>query len=543
MLSLATAVSVNGQSADSTLHTADSVFTRNISRYDSATDRINQRIDSVQNKVNQWAHPDLSIWRGKLRSRHKADTLARAASMDSTRQRLSQKIDSLKQLGQPTERWSRQLDSLNQLSPQKYLQQAQGKVNALESTINQPGEQIESKVNEKLNLMNQEGGSQANLPGNAEIPGANLKVDVGDQLQLPKSDLDIQNSLQNADNPLQEELGELNELKGKMGEVKSLPQEQIGKVKSIEEVQAAQGKLGEANALTDQVQTYGEDAKNIAQGEWGEVKQVPEALEGRVKKLDGVDQLTKQNEGLSEYQELIGKGNDPEAMKQLAKQQTMTYAKNHFAGKEEVLRAAMDKMEKLKTKYLSLDSLTNLPRYRPNVMKGKPFIERLVPGITLQIQKSSYMLLDYQPRLSYRISGRLSAGLGWNERIGIQKKFRITTFDRIYGPRMFVNGVVWRGFAAHAEVEKIRTLVPASLVPFADARGKAWLWSVFVGLEKSYTFSKHVKGHFQFLYNLYDDHDSSPYVDRFNVRFGFEIPLRKRQQQKIKSTQPNEGRP
>ncbi|MFZ5971149.1 MAG: hypothetical protein ACOYXA_06120 [Bacteroidota bacterium] len=525
---VAESFSLHAQSLDSLGQKVDSLSQVKTSRYDSATERINERIDGVQNKVNQWANPDLGTLKGQLQARQKKETLQGSSSLDSTRQRLSQKIDSLKQLGQPTERWSRQLDSLNQISPQKYLQQAQGKVNQLESRINQPGDQIESKVNEKLTLMNQEGGSQVSLPGNAEIPGASVEVNVGDQLQLPKSDLDISNPLQDVENPLQEELGEVNELKGKVGEVKALPQEQIGKVKSIEEVQAVQGKVSQANTITDQVQTYGEDARNIGQGEWGEVKAVPDAMEGQVKKLEGVDQLGKQNEQLTQYQELIGKGNDPEAMKQLARQQTMTYAKNHFAGKEEVLRAAMDKMEKLKTKYVSLDSLTNLPRYRPNVMEGKPFIERLVPGITFQIQKSAYILLDYNPTVGYRITGRLSSGLGWNERIRIQKRMRFTSRDRIYGPRVFVDMIVWKGFSAHVELEKMRTLVPASLVPYADERGKAWIWSAFFGIQKRYAFTKHIKGHFQFLYNFYDDHHSSPYVDRFNARFGFELPMKVR---------------
>jgi hypothetical protein len=49
-------------------------------------------------------------------------------------------------------------------------------------------------------------------------------------------------------------------------------------------------------------------------------------------------------------------------MKQLA---ANTVAINHFAGKEEVLQAAMDKMSKLKQKYTELNNLKDVPKRKP----------------------------------------------------------------------------------------------------------------------------------------------------------------------------------
>jgi hypothetical protein len=62
---------------------------------------------------------------------------------------------------------------------------------------------------------------------------------------------------------------------------------------------------------------------------------------------------------------------------------------------------------------------------------------------------------------------------------------------------------------------------PAFASTGTDPNRHDWVWSVFVGMKKEYQFIKSVKGNFQFLYNIYDDRNSSPYVNRLNVRIGF----------------------
>ena len=77
----------------------------------------------------------------------------------------------------------------------------------------------------------------------------------------------------------------------------------------------------------------------------------------------------------------------------------------------------------------------------------------------------------------------------------------------------------------------MNTYVPTNPL-MADIGGRRWVWSLFVGIKKDYRISKNLKGNIQTLYNLYDDHDNSPYTDRLSVRMGFEIPMKK----KVKST-------
>lgn len=220
-----------------------------------------------------------------------------------------------------------------------------------------------------------------------------------------------------------------------------------------------------------------------------------------------------------------GQANDPEALKKMAKQEIQKQAVNHFKGQEAVLQQAMDKMGKLKQKYPEISSLKDIAKRPPNPMKGKPLIERIVPGITIQVQKIHNVSIDFNPVVSYRFTGRINAGLGWNERLSFTKWNKLLPDDRIYGPRVFGSFSFKKGFAAKAEVEKMNTLIPASILSPDGSR--QWVWSAFVGLKKDYSFIARVKGNVQVLYNLYDDHYNSPYSDRLNVRMGFELPMKK----------------
>ena len=342
-------------------------------------------------------------------------------------------------------------------------------------------------------------------------------------MNLPNTELKTDNPLGKIENPLNNR-GEVGELKEKMNEVKNVPQGQIDKLKSIEEVKGVQEKVGNVTDLTDKAQSYQSDVKNLSSGKVEEVKQLPKTLESQAAKMEGVAEFQKQSTEIDKYKGLMEEAKAKEMLKSQAKQQITLEAKNHFVGNEKVLQAAVDKMGKLKSKYGELKFLNDSLKHRPNSLRGKPLIERLIPGITLQIQKSDKIEIDFNPWIGYRLHRRMTVGAGWNERIAIQKKFNVTTEDRIYGPRMFIDLVIKKGFSVRTDIEKMNTTVQ-SLNPMISEGNRAWVWSAFVGIKKQYQFVKSVKGNFQFLYNIYDEHDRSPYPEKFSVRFGFEFPV------------------
>ena len=166
-------------------------------------------------------------------------------------------------------------------------------------------------------------------------------------------------------------------------------------------------------------------------------------------------------------------------------------------------------------------------------MKGKPLIERIIPGIAFQIQrKGEDMLVDFGPYAGYRFTGRITAGLGWNQRVAYTVDHNaFNSSARVFGPRMFGEYKLWKGFSPRAEVEVMNTQTPVlTRTPTVDPPTREWVWGAFVGIKKEYKFIKSVKGTAMVMLRLFNPQYKSPYADVVNVRFGFEFPMKKSKQ-------------
>lgn len=535
------------QSQDSITHHYDSLAKIKLSQLDSSNNKINNRVDSIQQRLDNILNPDLNKLTSRFRKKKLEvnDTIRAAHELDSMKIGLNHKIDSLSQLNLPTEKYTRKLDSLNNISPRQYIDKANAKLNTanskissvkdkinkpitnVEDKINKPITNVEDKINKPLDLMRQEGGAGANIPGNLDNK---LSLDKAGVPGLPNSDLNIDKSL-DINNPLDKasiDKPSIDKpsLDNPLGEIqKPSINNPLDNVKSLDEIKDVQQNLGEVNQVTDKVQSYSGDVKNLAQGNIGDTKNIESAVEKKVENLDEMKELGKQTGQIKEAEGMIGKAKDADGMKDMAKQEIQKKAIDHFKGKEEVLKAAMDKMSKIKEKYPSATSIKDLAKRPPNPMKGKPLVERILPGVTLQIMNSHHFMIDINPVVSYRFTGRINAGLGWNERFSFVKWNHLSSYDRVYGPRVFGSFAFKKGFSAKAEIEKMNALIPNS--PSSTDGSRQWLWSAFVGIKKDYKFIGRVRGNAQVLYNLYDDHDNSPYFDRLVVRMGFEFPMKK----------------
>jgi hypothetical protein len=543
---------VYGQKPDSIGARYDSLAKAKLSKLDSTSNDLNNKIDSVQGRMNRILNPDLRLKAPDLSRRssrdHVRDSLAAIQELDSMKRGLGHKIDSLRSLNLPVDKYAGKLDSLNRIDPANYAQRAQEKIGNLQTKINQPidgigqkvnqpVDKVESKINDKLSVINKETDGKSGLPGNVDLgnnvklPGANLdsslKTDV--DLKLPGADVNVDNPLNKMDNPAAGQMGKVGDVKDKLTGITQAPQEKIDQLKSVDELKNVHEQAGKVNAVTDKAQEYGKEVRSVANEDLGEVKSIPDAIENKAQSLDEIKELQK-HQGLGEmdkYKDMSEAAKDPEAAKAVAKQEVIKYARDHFAGQEKALQAGMDQLTKFKEKYPNMPTADQLKKRVYNAMAGKPFIERLIPGFTFQVQKTSNVLIDISPSLSFRISGVWNAGIGWNERISFQKWNQLVPIDRIYGPRAFTSVIVMKGFGVKIEAEKMNTYVPTNPLT-TDAGHRDWVWSLFVGIKKDYRISRWINGNIQTLYNLYDDHDNSPYSDRLSVRMGFEIPMKKK---------------
>ena len=473
-----------GQAYVPVLDGRDTIVHSYRSSFAEKSDHLNSRIDYFQQRTESILNPDLSSEAISQRIRSMTswiDSMRAVRYTDSLGNNVKHHIDSL---ARTVSAYKHKLDSLVSAGLGIY----QDKSSTVERTA------------DELHL---------SLPGTSGIDQAtDLAYDFSD------ASMDLSAATSPATDVVK---GHWSDLNNEADQLREIPEHYLDKVRSAEEVQVVQGKVAKANEVIDKAQAYEQDVINIASGDLDGVKEIPKVIESRVARMDGVAGLEEYQGEINQYKEMISQGNDLKAVSVVA----VRYAVDHFAGHQKALANAMDKMTNVNSKMPPASSQQEMFRRSSNSMKDKKVTERIIPGVSFQVQKATTFLLDLNPSVAWRFTNRLSTGAGWNERISFSDWNQVVMLDRIFGPRAFTTFDLYRGFSVKAEVERMNVFIPSFYGTMDGSRG--WVWSVFGGIKKDYTFYHRLKGNFQVLYNFYDDHDHSPYLDRVNVRMGFEL--------------------
>jgi hypothetical protein len=402
--------------------------------------------------------------------------------------RANRAIDSLERLKLPTKSLSGKVDSL--------VNEKQNMQNEFKSNL----ELLKSKTLGKIDKLEMTPGMETSV--------AELKTKVGN---VSVSNINVEGSLGNI-------------VTSPLPDVPTLTNP-LGSIDEIDGLSDLSNPLKDITQLTNQVNGISEDVGRVEN--LTDVDKLSEIAEQQASKLDGVQELQKQSAIADQYQGQLTNLNDPKEVKKQAEQLIRKQAINHFAGKEEQLKSAMEKFSKYKRSYTDVPSINDLPKRPPNAMKGKPFIERLVPGLSFQFQNKSAWLVDVNPYAGYRISGRFIPGLGWNQRFAYDKhNSGFISEKRIFGPRVFVDTKLLKGFTAHLEGEFMNTLVPSGTITGELTPKRTWAKSIQIGLKKEYTIYKNLQGTVLLQYNFVNEYFKTPYVDRLNSRMGFEYRLK-----------------
>lgn len=290
------------------------------------------------------------------------------------------------------------------------------------------------------------------------------------------------------------------------------------------------GDLSNVSNIAGELQEHVSALQEVTIANAGAMEAIENFAESHAAELTGLGEIEDQTEKLNEVKDLTEKIKDPDSIKGYAIEQAKDIALDHFAGKEEQLNEAIQTLARYKSKYPNLNGISEATRRPPNEMKDKPLIERIIPGVGMQIQKKGNdLMVDFSPYVSYRITGRVSAGFGWNQRIAYNvNQSQFNALANIFGPRLFGEFKLWRGFSPRAELETMNTLVPSLVRSHSgDPLHREWVWGAFAGIKKEYKLIRNVKGTASVMMRLYNPDRKSPYADVVNARFGFEFPFKR----------------
>lgn len=429
--------------------------------------------------------------------------------------KIKRKMDSLRGFSLPTSQLQNSFDRI-QKKQTAMLNEVKEKQSALQTKVLKRYSDWEASVRSKLKL-DSFGIKMPNtrLPGlpNGQVPMTNLKVS-GPKLNLPL------NSNLPGIPPMpvlgQQDFSSLKmskEMK-KIGGSLSLPN-----TTQLTQWESQVPALKELNSLKVASTSY----ENILKNPTDETEKAIMTLSetSLVNKELSMTGGMKSNEAV----QIAGSIKDRESMKS----EGIKLATNHFEGKEKELSKAMDEMTKYKKKYESLPNIADAKRqfWKPrNGLKGKQFRERFTLGFNIGFRTSKdTLILDFYPTASYKISGRIEAGIG-----GIYHVRALTNTWSLDSKLSSTWG--GSGFVVVKTFKNVFMRLEADASTYSKSFGdgsfhQAWRWTYLSGLQTYFPISRRWTGNIQTLYN-FDHKLKDGFPDRLVVRMGVQFKLLKR---------------
>jgi hypothetical protein len=523
-------------------------------------DTVLQKVDRVTNKADSLVRSPLQFGQKFIsKTKNKID------SLKGKKPRAELELDTLKTF-KPGLRnasklpdYTRVTDSLNlkkpdldQLKPEQLqtgqgkVNEAKGKVGELNSDVNEKLNTPLGKVNDAMGNLSKEAGGQGNLPDNLNVKAGNVNLpstDLNSKLpDLKTPDVgeirnDIKNPLNNATgdvtkkkNELTSEISDIREKgKDKVHDLK--PTDKINKIKSSSELQKA--KDGQQDVLkdVDKAKGYSQDAKEISKGNIDKVNTVKSDINKRVSEQKELTDATKDLKMMEEQKKQLALAKNQEEFRKQTIARAKTVVTQQFAAQQQKIASSVAKVSEYHSKLGTIQrKIKDLPA-RPRREKRPPLIERFFPGVTLQVQKGQNWMADVNPTLRFRVRSIFSVGGGWNERIVFDNRFKTFSDQRVFGPRATMEFSIRKGLWLKLDAERMNAFVPVAYSQ-PDLGTRKWVWSNLAGFRKDFSISSGLRGNVQFMYKFYNPKIVSPYLTRFNVRFGFEIPLKKQKSSK-----------
>ncbi|HMJ67793.1 MAG TPA: hypothetical protein VK508_02795 [Cyclobacteriaceae bacterium] len=496
-----------------------------------------------------------------------ADNLAKA---EQAAAKFSHKIDSLQSLNLPTEKYKRKLDSLsgslkNKIIARNKFDSAKLKFENRTSGIRNVQDSLTHELEDrKLALqktIDQKSGFLDSLTNGlgvarinrslpvAGVPNAQLRTD---KLKLPDDKISGKNALPGNNvnlpaNPLADVKADikpdikidnpLTDINQKVKDVQDKSKSAVQDNDIVNGASKVKGELEKVNGAARKIETYTEEIKDVKENGLSQADDLTKDAEKRateqIMKQDAMKELQTQNNNaskstnmLKQYQDMLASVKDKNGAIGTVKGLASEHVVDHFAGKEDKLKAGIAQLDKLKKKYKNIPDSRYLPKRAPNEMKDKPFRERIVPGISLQLFKADRTALDVAPYVAYKLSGRFRPGIGVSWRAAVWLKHPWMKKDEVYGYRLFNDLKLYSSFFLHTEGEwlhysegaKARYKFPVDK-DFAN-----WQFRFNAGLFRTYPISKRINGQFQVLYNV-ADLKRFPQNRNTSLRFGFEYKL------------------
>ncbi len=473
---------------------------------DAPLKRIDYQRKALLDSLNGIA--SINRYRDSLRINAWADSLRHRVTLRYDPSKLSSLSDSLRRLDLPEVSIARRTDSLLH-SKEVLLKEVNEKQRTLQENVSGRYVRWSESVRRRFNLDS----AGAKLPGLPKAANplsiSDPSLQVGNQIPTVGAELPQIPSLGTED---LSSLGISPDLKAVGGDLAIPGPQQFTAFDSHlpdipHPMKEINGQLGDAKALTDNPTGSLEKAA----GGIAEVKHATSAL-------NEAEAMKQQSEALKTAKQM----NSPEGAKAALQQEAV----NHLAGQENALQGAMSQMAKYKKKYSSIGSLSEIPKntWLPrNGLKGQPFQKRFRVGLNSGFQpRGDTLFMDLYPNASYRLTGRIEAGLGGNYRLCIDSDpLALKQQNATWGLHFFTMVKTFKSMFLRLELDG-NSLFKSETADHPAYRD--WRWTFHTGIQTNFKLGKRWTGNVQMLYN-FDSSLKDGFPEKLSPRMGVQYSL------------------
>ena len=489
---------------------------------DSTRQALQTKLDSISNLNLPTGKSDSlrQIWQSKL-DKLNSPVPSPAHKLDSLQAHYQSKIDSLQSLNLPHEKYLAKLDSIIQLPEQKLsekMTELQGKAEAKLGSL-------QNKIMDKTGLDIAEVEKEVPLE-NIDVPDPELSAIIEKaDIEALDTQLELSPEIEGLDE-LKQELN-LDQVQQELGEIWDLPTSEIEKAKEMAQVEDISSELNKVNTWGNKADEY---TKQIQAMKEGDISGVEEQVASNLEEVASLkeqssafEQVKKEQEEYlklqQDYLKQAQQYSDPEFVKQRIMEKSRHVANQKLVEYKSQLQEAQKELAVLK-----IDTGKALMEI-PDAAEW-PFRDRIIIGTNLELTRDQVTQLDLAPYVGLMLNDRWHVFGSYMYRFRFNNDRTQFQFNRpVHGPRIATTYRFFKGFYVRFSGEQIRTDVPAANP--VDETTRKWIYGAYAGVGNRYNIANHLKGTIQVMYNFLHDEDS-PYPKSFNIRLGFEVDLRKR---------------
>jgi hypothetical protein len=366
-------------------------------------------------------------------------------------------------------------------------------------------------------------GQSVTLPDNdlpdVQVPGVNTpKLDLSAIMNMPNHDLPKAEGLKFPDGAVD------------VSKISDNTNVKLPGTTDLEKVKNATGEVDQVQGKIDEADKYKEEVGKIKEFRLSDTEKLPASIEEQATNLDQAksvsEELQKASAKQLEYESVMQRYRDKKLIQEEMKRKAKNVANEKMVEFAPAMQKAQDQLAKAKKVNPFRQKIKNIVRSPHHAMKEKTFYERMVPGITFQVYNNDQFMLDVAPQIGYRLSTRLTTGIGGTYRISAGKQYaNFLSSAGVYGYRIYNDFTLFKGIFVHAEFESLR--LDSEKIPQLKEALNIKVQGIYFGLGKRYNISPKLKGSILALYRVEYKGDL-PGVSKVNLRMGFDYNTKKK---------------